>query len=301
MPRSKPKEPIHQSYGGAFDAMCRTAGQYWQLNTLPAGEDSPIVVVELLAQDIRVAVRLLAEANAIRRFCPAKLVVLIGPDPFWRDVIWSYYDPDRLTDIAKAYGADEIIDIGEWVREEIGGRRKFSWLGGDFEVRPQAESRAELYLEISDATHTRALRVPRITDEIRASNDYRLLERRCLSYARIYDRMFGQRTLAFVTSHVDYHQWGYAVDACMRNNVPVVHVQSTGSLKAYTLFPETMVEGYTYRMNMAEQIGDFFERHIWSHRSVLTPMAELVAWRSKSNFGRPSWWRGGMSSLLSFR
>jgi len=68
------------------------------------------------------------------------------------------------------------------------------------------------------------------------------------------------------------------------------------------LFPETLVGEGSFRMHSTRQIAEFFEQHLWANRNVLRRSAELTAWRSKSNLGRPSWWRGGgVVSSVEFR
>ncbi|WP_206540217.1 hypothetical protein, partial [Psychroserpens mesophilus] len=78
-------------------------------------------------------------------------------------------------------------------------------------------------------------------------------------------------------------------------DVPVIHVQSTGSLKAYALFPDQIEGEGTYRMQMTRLIAEYFEECVWKHRDALRRSAELSTWRSKVNLGRPSWWRCGGS------
>lgn len=296
----KPQEVVHQSYGAAFTAMCRAAQNFWQLNTMPRTH-GPVIVVDLLAQDVRVAIRCLTLAASMQRHMNARLVALIGPDSYWADMIWSYYDAEKLTELAEAYGVEDLINMRDLVERSIAGERTFEMLGETVEIPTETDATPERYREIAEATHMRALRIPLVTEEIQASDEYQQLEQRNEHYARIYDAMMRQNVHAFVTSHIDYHQWGFAVDAAMREQVEVHHVQSTGSLKSYALFPEKTDLSITARMNWTLQIADFFEQYVWPARRVLRRAAETAMFRSKSNFGRPSWWRGGGSiSELGF-
>ena len=49
------------------------------------------------------------------------------------------------------------------------------------------------------------------------------------------------------------------------------------------------------RAGLTEEIGEFFEKHIWSNREILQRSRELTMWRAKATLGRPSWWRAGRS------
>jgi hypothetical protein len=101
-----------------------------------------------------------------------------------------------------------------------------------------------------------------------------------------------------VTSHVDYDQWGLAVEVARRRGVPIIHTQQTGCLKAYGLFPANDTHTETFRGELTRQIGATFEEHVWARREQLRDAAELIAWRAKVNLGRPSWWRGGVTASV---
>lgn len=301
MVRMKPQEVVIQTYGAHFDQMCLAADSFWQLNTLPA-TDGPIIYADLLAQDIRVGIRVLTLASAIRRHTPARIVAVVGPDPYWRDMIWSYYDVERLKQLARAHGVDDIIDLNQVVERSIGGESTFVVAGREITIPERTAVDPQRYADIAEATHLRALRIPVVTPEVAASDEYARLEARNQHYARVYDALMGADCAAYVTSHVDYHQWGFGVDAAMRSDVPVFHLQSTGSLKCYALFPETADRSMTARMNWTLQIADHFERYVWPARDALRRSAEIIAFRAKMNHGRPAWWRGGGTiSELGFR
>lgn len=296
----KPQEAVNQKFGAAFDSMCASAENFWQLNTITGGE-GPIIYVDLLAQDVRVAIRVLTLAASMQRHMNARIVALVGPDPYWRDMIWSYYDVERMSQIARAYGAVDIIDLHDLVERAKGGEIHFTVLGEAVALPERHAAAPERYAEIAEATHMRALRIPIVTDEVKASGEYAELERSNEQYARIYDALMRLDVAGFVTSHIDYHQWGFGVDSAMREEVPFFHIQSTGSFKSYALFPEDADHSITARMNWTLQIADYFERHIWPAREVIGRAAETAAFRAKSNYGRPSWWRGGGSiSELGF-
>lgn len=296
----KPQEVVHQQFGANFDIMCQMAQNFWQLNTMPRTH-GPIIYVDMLAQDVRVAIRCLTLAASMQRHMNARIVALVGPDPYWADMIWSYYDVDHMIQLARAYGAEDILDMRGLVESSIGGMTSFEVLGRTVDIPAETSATPQRYAEIAEATHMRALRIPIVTDEVAHSDEYRTLEQRNQHYARIYDAMMRLDVRAFVTSHIDYHQWGYGVDAAMREGVEVHHVQSTGSFKSYALFPEKTDLTITARMNWTLQIAEFFESRVWPARDVLRRAADTVMFRAKANYGRPSWWRGGGSiSELGF-
>ena len=67
---------------------------------------------------------------------------------------------------------------------------------------------------------------------------------RSREFARIYDALLTRNeVVALVSSHVDYNNFGLAVEAAIRHDVPVLFPQSTGGLKAYALFPEQVLRG----------------------------------------------------------
>ena len=301
MVRMKPQEIINQTYGVEFERMCGAATNHWQLNTIDRAS-GPVLYVDLLSQDVRVAIRNLTLAAAIQRHVACRMVALVGPDPYWADMIWSYYDREKMEQLGRAYGAVDVLDVRAIVDEMLDGAESFSMLGERIQIASEHKADPRRYWEIAEATHMRALRIPLVTDEVRATDEYIRLERCNDAYARLYDALMAEPCVGFVTSHIDYHQWGFGVDAAMREEVPVYHIQSTGSFKAYALFPEKTDLSLTARENWTLQIADFFNTHIWPQREVLSRAAEVVAFRSKSNYGRPSWWRGGGTiSVIGFR
>ncbi|WP_051209075.1 hypothetical protein [Propionicicella superfundia] len=279
--------------------MCGLAEGYWQSNTLAAGQ--AIVLVDLLYQDVRVAIRVLTMAASLQRDRHVRLVGLVGPDKHWRDEIWGYYDVDRLKQLAQAYGVEEFIDLGRVVEDSLEGSASFTLGGEEVLIPGESGISRQTFSEIAEATQLRALRIPKITPEVLDNQEYRALQKRCEHFSRVWDALMQLDVVAFVASHIDYHQWGFGVEAAMRHGVEIYHLQSTGSFKAYALFPEMLHDGYSARMVWTEQIADFFEEHVWPAREILARSAELTAYRSKTNQGRPSWWRGGGSvSHLDF-
>jgi hypothetical protein len=284
-----------------FQLFCTTAFEFWQRNLLPDGER--VILVEAMSQDIRVTLRNLTVANALRRFIPAKLVVFTGADDDWNEILWTFFDGEALAAFSQAYGAVDVIDIHDLVDSRIGNPEPgdLHVAGKDLPVTGSGIA-PEVLDEIVRATVSRVLKIPRVTDEIRAGAKYAQIQRRSAEFSNVYDALFaGLDPIALVTSHVDYNHWGLAVETATRFNVPTVHVQSTGTFKAYTLFPETRRDAPTFRAELTYQIAEFFEQHVWANRDLLRNAAELTAWRLKGNWGKPAWWRGGAMSALELR
>ncbi len=289
-----------------YDRYLDAASVFWRNNTLPSPDKSTgWILVEALHQDIRVTLRNLSVANALRRIFPAPLAVFTGTDEDWYDALWSGFDVSLVERMAYAYGADAVFDIHDLVSHRIAsnplGDREYPDLTVAGRRIPETGTGIDPahFDSLVDATTCRILRIPRLSEADRGSEAHRRITRRSLEFSRTYDALFTElRPAALITSHVDYNQWGLAVETATRFSVPVVHVQSTGTLKAYTAFPDKARGAQTFRAELTHQIGDFFNRHVYPNRDVIRRSAELVSWRSKSNLGRPSWWRAGNTADL---
>lgn len=286
-----------------YDRYLDTATVFWRNNTLPSPQHgSGWILVEALHQDIRVTLRNLSVANALRRVFPAPMAVFTGTDEHWYDALWSGFDVSLVEQMARAYGAAAVFDIHDLVNHRIAGDST-EWHVAGVRIPNTDTAIAPADLDaIVEATTCRILRVPRLPTSDRGSLTHRRIQRRSLEFSRTYDALFAAlRPAALVTSHVDYNQWGLAVETATRLQVPVVHVQSTGTLKAYTAFPDGTAGARTFRAGLTHQIGDFFTNRVYAHRDLIRRSAELVSWRAKSNLGRPSWWRGGSTADLEIR
>ena len=258
-----------------------SATVYWEKN-LPQPAGSAVILVEAFHQDIRVTLRNLAFANALRRLRPARLVVLTGVEQQWKSTLWSGFDLEKVRQVAAAFGASEVIDVWDQVR------------------RVNTPGRDDDFLvECTDATYCRLAKVPRLPAGHRGRPDYQLRHAYTTRLFDVYQELFATGPVeALVTSHVDYDQWGMAVESARRARVPIIHTQQTGCLKAYGLFPVHDTGTGTFREELTRQIGDVFEGQVWARREELRGPAELVAWRAKVNLGRPSWWRGGVTASV---
>jgi hypothetical protein len=286
-----------------FDRFLDVASVFWQNNTLPSGpSDDGVILVEALHQDIRVTLRNLSVANGLRRISPASLVAVTGTDDDWFEALWTAFDVSLVDRMARAYGADDVLDIHALVNARLAGDAETLTVAGR-PVRDGGPGIAPDVLDaIVDATACRLLRIPRLTASDRAGATYARVRKRSIEFSRLYDQLFTTlRPKALVTSHVDYNQWGLAVESAMRFGVPVVHVQSTGTLKAYTLFPSARRGAPTFRAELTHSIGEFFDKHVYGNRAQIRRSAELVSWRAKGNLGRPSWWRAGFSAEAELR
>ncbi|BAL85662.1 hypothetical protein AMIS_4420 [Actinoplanes missouriensis 431] len=246
---------------------------FWQKNLTPA-EDDAVILVEAFHQDLRVTLRNLAVANAIRRFRPAKLIVFTGVEEAWRNTLWQGFNVSLVRQLASAYGAAETIDVWDVVRKS--------------DRKPTFDTSG--YVAATDA---RLAKLPRLRPQPPQER-----QRYGDGLAAFYEEQFKQPVVALVTSHVDYDQWGLAVEVARRSGVPVIHTQQTGCLKAYALFPENDTHTGTFREELTRQIADVFETKLWPRHEELRRATELIAWRSKVNLGRPSWWRGGATASV---
>jgi hypothetical protein len=266
---------------------------YWEKN-LPTPVDDAVVVVEAFHQDIRVNLRNLAYANAIRRIQPARMVVVTGVEEHWQRTLWSGFDVALVKRVAKAFGAHDVIDIWEHVRGQgatltAGGRALPA-------VAPLDDA---TLVEYTDATYCRLAKVPRLPDDHASRPEYRLRRQYATGLSTAYQSLIGGlNVIALVTSHVDYDQWGLLSESARRARVPIIHTQQTGCMKAYALYPDTDTGTGTFREELTRQIGRVFDEQVWTRRDELRSSAELVAWRAKVNLGRPSWWRGGVTASV---
>lgn len=278
-----------------YDRFLDAADIYWETNTLPPGPGW--IITEALHQDIRVTLRNLTVANSLRRFSEARVLVVTGTDTDWFSALFSRFEVSHVRRLCDAFGA-EMINIHDLVDARIasGGHPPRLVIGGSVvpPTPPEVQIDPLVLEECVESTICRLKRMPRLPPGYTADPEYRRLHRRCHEFSTVYDQlMTGLRPMALITSHVDYNQWGLAVESAMRLDTPVVHTQATGSLKAYALFPDRKAGLPTFRSELTRQIGSYFNDHIWPNRAVLRRSAELVAWRSKANLGRPSWWRAG--------
>ena len=273
---------------------CATAETFWRHNALPAGEK--VILVEAMSQDLRVTLRNLTLAGALRRIFPARIVVVTGADEDWLRILWTTFDAEVLRRLSTAYGAVDVVDIHHLVDSLASATPPAS-----FTIADETFATADLSTgiapdaldELIHATAARVYQAPRIPPAERTSLRYQHIAARSRRFSEVYDALFERFDVAaLVTSHVDYNHWGLAVESAQRFDVPVAFVQSTGTFKAYCLFPEPPQGEGTFRAQLTTQIGEVFRREIWPRREQLRPAAELTTWRNKGNLGRPSWWRG---------
>ncbi|MET9338416.1 hypothetical protein [Nonomuraea sp. NPDC003804] len=257
--------------GEQFDRLLSAARAYWGRRPSQPGT---CVVAEAMHQDIRVIVRNLMLANAICDLTSARLVVLTGLDREWSRLLCEDFDVARVRRLAEAFGADDIIDVHDLTERRLARE-------GDAPAAGVEQATLDALEKASLLRLNRVPRLPRTEDE-----RFRARRARARALSAVYERIFSDLSpTALVTSQVDYDQWGLAVDTAMRMDVPVVHVQSTGSLKAYTLFPEARQGTGTFREELTGEIARYFDWHVWPYRDLVRPNAEQVAWRVKTGPG----------------
>ena len=149
-----------------YDRFLAVAGVYWAHNvrTPPTGDAPGAILVEALHQDIRVTLRNLTVANALRRIVPARLILYTGTDQYWDRALWTRFDVSLVERLGKAYGADAVIDVHRIVDERIAGTTGELRVAGRL-IGPSNQppiSDTELAENIY-ATTCRLLRVPRLS------------------------------------------------------------------------------------------------------------------------------------------
>lgn len=275
-----------------FGWFCSVAETFWSNNVLPEGER--VVLVEAMSQDLRVLLRNLTVANALRRLEPARLVVFTGADEEWNRVVWTYFDVDEISRMAKAYGAADIFDVHKLIDRRVAGEPDDTRvlgvpLGGEL---TESLILADDFDRIVTATACRLDMTARMEKSPEGEKVWASVTERSTEFAKVYDALFRELdVLALVTSHVDYNNFGLAVEAAVRHDVPVLFPQSTGGMKAHAIFPEKQISGAPVRAGLTAEIGRYFEEHVWAHRNVLRRSAELTTWRLKGSLGWPAWWR----------
>ncbi|KAB2351748.1 hypothetical protein [Actinomadura rudentiformis] len=297
-----------------YDRFLSVASVFWR-NNLPATPGEDWIVVEAMHHQFRNVLRNLALANAIRRVRPARVLVLTGTDESWYETIWEDFNVEKVRRLGEAFAVTEVVDVHALVDQVAAAPDDrpptFDLCGRTLTVgsAAAAEETDETAVrwssidpgvldEIAYASACRLDLVPRLEGDRHDNPRLREQRPRSAAFAAVYEMLFrALKPIAFVTSHVDYDPWGLGTEAATRFEVPVVHVQSTGSLKAYTLFPEHRQGEATFRAELTRQIGAYFDRHVWGNRDIIRPAAELVAWRTRGNLGRPSWWRFGPNAL----
>lgn len=277
-----------------FEPFLDVAEGFWKHNTLP--ENDRIILVEAMSQDLRVTLRNLTVANALRRIEPARLIVYSGADEDWNQIVWTYFNLEEISAMCEAYGAEVAFDAHELVDRRVAGTAEELViagvdLGGEL---PDSGISQERFDQIVFATACRMARVARLDDSAEHRAKKAQVEARSREFARVYEALIARNdVVALVSSHVDYNNFGLAVEAAVRHDVPVIFPQSTGGLKSYALFPEKVEPDAPIRAALTEQIGEYFENYIWPNRDLLRGSVELTMWRAKATLGRPSWWRAG--------
>ncbi|NHA00770.1 hypothetical protein G5V59_14580 [Nocardioides sp. W3-2-3] len=227
-----------------FRPFLRTASTFWRHNVLP--ESERIILVEAMSQDLRVTLRNLTVANALRRMEPARVIVYSGADEDWNQIVWTYFNLEEISQMATAYGAETVFDVHALVDARVAGTAEPLEvagvdLGGDL---PESGISPQSFEDIVYATACRMALVARLDDspELQAKKAH--VAARSVEFAKIYDALLANNdVVALITSHVDYNNFGLGVEAALRHDVPVLFPQSTGGLKVYGLFPEKPAGG----------------------------------------------------------
>lgn len=286
-------------FGSGYPELLEAGHQFWRTHGIPTpgassepssaktpGARPSFVVVELLAQDIRVGVRNLSIGAAISVLTGARMIAVVGTDPAWNEVVWPDYAPAELSALARAWGAVDVVDL----QAAHAGTLQVD--GGTYPVAEKVAMNGRRLNHIFDASLARVLKVPRLGREHRAGEVAKKLRTSAEHSTRIWEALFDHlRPEAFVTSHVDYTPWAPAVSAASRVGTPTLHVQSTGGLKSYYGIERSGRRRHSYRRQLTRDLGAFFEKELWPNRDRLAAPSDVVAWRARQNLGVPAWWR----------
>lgn len=293
-------EPPHTPpRGPAFEDLLKAAPGFWEMQTLPEGDQ--VILVDLMCMDLRVALRNLTIAQALRRLVPARLVALTGIDPLWRDRIWGAHDATNISRLGSAYGVEAEVDYEQLIDTHADAGATGIVAGNRELVLPPAPPvLPDWFEEVVHATAARLESRPRVR---RDEEPWHRAEGRIREILRINTGMLASwKVAAVVTAHVDYAGWGPLVEQALQTGVPVLHVQSTGAAKAYAVFPEHRGDERSLRHHVTLALGREHEERVWPRRDELRHSANVTTWRSRHNLGRPSWWRGeGRRAHVQFR
>ena len=157
-----------------FETFLDSASVYWRKN-LGSTSSPSYIVVEVFHQDIRVAMRNLAFANAIRRIVPAQLVVVTGVEEMWHEALWTEFDVKLVERVAKAYGASEVIDVYRLVEGPANSATPESVQVELFgkPLTPGPSISEETLAEFVSATYCRVTKRPRAPEDSTADPRYR--------------------------------------------------------------------------------------------------------------------------------
>lgn len=277
----------------SYDNFLEAARGFWSQH-VPEGSSSstaPSLLVEAMSVHPHVALRSLSFAGALRAQQPGPIVVLAGVDADYQAALWQDYDINAVVELAGAYGADVVdlhaianrlvADPHRPVEVAVADRRVVC---GPIDTAPEAE-----VLAAARSTWCRVNQSPSPYASATAP-DFDLRVRRAQALSAAWSALIRDLTAsALVTSHVDYDQWGLGVLAALRARVPVIHVQSTGGLKAYAVHPDSLdrrrwhmpgqargapvalhaAHGPTFRSVLTLEIAELFRAQVWPQRELL--------------------------------
>ncbi|WP_344171221.1 hypothetical protein [Pilimelia columellifera] len=263
------------------------AGAFWRSETRPT-DPGACVLADARHHDLRVLLRTLTVANALRRLTPARLVVLANPAPCW-PLAWGVpYDLDAVMELAAAFAADEVIDVDAFAERRL----------AELATARATPTVDELAPDV-DAAYRRITGAPSVTEAARRNQDYRRLHARIRVLSRFYAELIAERApVALVTSEVDYDEWGAAVLEARRAGVPVIQPLAGGALRAYALFPEQDHGAPTFGAALTPLIGEFFGAQVWPRREHWRRGVRRVLARDRAGRGRPTDARTGPNAAV---
>lgn len=301
-----------------FQSYVDVAERYWRRQVpclrTPAAEreELPWIVVDLQIPDVRVSLRNLAVANAIRRVQPARVLAVVGQTPEWYEVFHEYQslvDTEVEMGLAGAHGVDAVLHVPALADARLHDRAAGTGcvpdiLVGEHTVPEAAPSLSDdLRERIVRSTASRVWFTAELDEDLLTSERYRHLAERTAEMDRIYTSLLtGLDVLAHVTTHFTYDLWGVPVNVARQAEVPVLTTLDDGNLRLWAAFPDAagpVGQEKLLDAMISEAHGDWFERRIWPARDALLEGADVVIDRVRNAEGNHWSWRSDPGARLT--
>ena len=224
-------------------------------------------------------------------------MVYSGADEDWNQIVWTYFNLEEIRQMAVAYGAEAVFDAHELVDHRVAGNAEELVvagvdLGGDL---PESGIPPNAFDSIVYATACRMAKVARLDATPEHESKKAQVQARSHEFARIYDALITKNdVVALVSSHVDYNNFGLAVEAAIRHDVPSLPAVD-GRPEGLCPVPRAGAAGHADpRRSDRRDRRVLREAHLVQPRDPpAQPRADHVAGQGHP---RPAiWWRAGRS------
>ena len=298
----------------------QAARTFWQRNVPCISESStpaalPWIVVDTQLPDIRITLRHLAIANAIRRVTPARVLVIVGKTDMWRQVFDAYmpmFGDDLERQMAEAFCADAVLDVAAIAEGRLASRAnplkvdsKITVDGIEL-VEGEGPLLSSARLErIAYATALRVQLLGEISPQARATNEYQGFLDTCTEVAGIYRALFHTLdVMTYITAHHEYDLWAPAVDLALAHQAPVVLTRQKGELQAWTAYPterSNVVDEHLWTSLFNEQQRSFCAARMLPHAAELAGDVDRVVHNVKFAQTGQFYWRRDAGASIEIR